>query len=282
MKSKSKKQRMPKKLKGPSKSYLIIQITGVTFVLVIISMVGVLTFNVINNPKVLGANTKATLFADQGSDTQEDSNLSEEQQPPPPTGTDHPANLPPQGHFEVQEENNINENKGAVHISAHRKDTNAIHSHGDRFDKLNKELKNKDIKVSSTSGDGFSIDAGRIRAKTHFPLSVDPTTHTLTVTTPAGTKEVTILPDQAVHNLLQHQILSTINQSSGSGTTDNTISLTQVNNQPVFSIPGQSDKKFLGLFPVSFNKTVFVSAQTGQVIQTKENFLNKFLETFSF
>ena len=281
-------------------SVSIIHIVSVSFVILIVVLVGTLTFKALNSSEVLGSKTGPSYLADDGSDTQDGSGSSGDQNnqqlPPPPTGTDHPSVVPPQGHFEEQREGNKNEinletphshieikkQNGSVHISAHQEGENEIQSKSDGLDKINEALKDKDVKVSSTSGDGFSIESGQIHAETHFPLSVDPTTHTLTVTTPTGTKEVTVLPDQAVQNLLQHQILSTINQSSGSGTTTNTISLTQVNNQPVFAVPGQSDKKLLGLFPVSFDKTVFVSTQTGQVIQTQENFISKLLETLSF
>lgn len=152
----------------------------------------------------------------------------------------------------------------------------------DDLQKINNDLQDSGVEVGTSEAHGFTIKKGDVEAETHFPLSVDPTTHTLTVTTPAGTKEVTILPDKAVQNVLQKRLLDSIeNQATASGSVQK-VALTEVNNEPVFQINGVSNKKVLGLFPVSFAKTAFVSTQTGQVIKVDETFLDKLLEALSF
>ena len=133
---------------------------------------------------------------------------------------------------------------------------------------------------------GIVLRDGHTEAESHFPLSVDPVTHALTVTTPSGTKQVTVLPDQAIQNILQRRIMDSVEESNetASGTADTTqkVELTELNNEPVFQVQGISSKKLLGLFPISFAKVAFVSTSTGDVVQTNESIFSRILEVFSF
>lgn len=87
-----------------------------------------------------------------------------------------------------------------------------------------------------------------------------------------------------VDNLLQSKIFTNIESqvSSQSGIPAQNITLMQINNQPTFEVQGISQKKILGIIPVGFTKTAFVSATTGNVVKTDEAFLNRFLEALSF
>jgi len=85
---------------------------------------------------------------------------------------------------------------------------------------LEKEMETKGVKVSSADGE-LTLGHDSTQATTHFPLAVDPETHELTVTTPVGTKTVTVLPDEAVNNFFKHGRVgateSGILTASGSG-----------------------------------------------------------------
>ena len=141
---------------------------------------------------------------------------------------------------------------------------------------VNKELEAEDVHVGTSAG-GFTVKHGEIEAETHFPLSVDASTHTLTVTTPAGVKTVTVLPDQAVTNMLRTGIFDHVATSTG----EQKIELTEAGNQPAFAIPGIEDKKFLGIVPVTIAKTAIVSAQNGGIIRTDETLFNRILDALS-
>lgn len=119
-----------------------------------------------------------------------------------------------------------------------------------------------------------------VETETEFPLSVDPTTKTLTVTTPSGVKTVTVLPNQAIANMLANHAVNEVETDPSTGIKQ--IILTEVNNEPTFEIKGRNNKHLFGVFPVSVPKTLFVSAQTGQVVQTDENLGGKILEVISF
>src|SRR5689334_19454857 len=63
------------------------------------------------------------------------------------------------------------------------------------------KVQKPDFKIASDSGQTAIVEKS-VGALSAFPLSVNKTTNELTVTTPAGTKVVTILPEQAVNSML--------------------------------------------------------------------------------
>lgn len=154
----------------------------------------------------------------------------------------------------------------------------------DALEQMNDSLENDGIEITGSSGSAVELHKHGVKALTEFPLSIDPTTHELTITTPSGVKQVTILPDQAVENVLKSKVLSDIETegSTDSAEVTKTTSLTELNNEAVFEIHGVSQKRLLGLFPVGFAKTTFVSATNGDIVQTDESAFNKLLEAISF
>lgn len=220
-----------------------------------------------------------------------------------PTGEAiHQSIETPQGHLEVQTEGNQGElnletagmhiemkreDNGSIKISAHKADGTEVQLQTNAIDQINETLKEKDVEVSTSSANGFAIKSAGVQAETNFPLSIDPTTKSLAVTTPNGTEDVTTLPNQAVQNALQQgqltHVLSTANQTTPNATAgNNTVALTELNNQPVYAVDGVLNKNLLGIFPVAFRRTVYVSAQDGQIIQVQQTSLNQILQALSF
>jgi hypothetical protein len=180
-------------------------------------------------------------------------------------------------HIEFTQEDN-----GTVSAIAKQKGKEIKLASDDAITELNDKLKDQDIEISTSEG-GLRFRKANVEAQTHFPLSVDPTTGELTVTTPAGTKTVTVLPDRAVQNLLASGIFSGVN-SSGSTTSagiTQEVQLTDVNGFPAFQIHGVLSKKLFGLFPVSFSKTALVSAEDGHTISVEQSPIMSFLESLS-
>lgn len=133
-----------------------------------------------------------------------------------------------------------------------------------------------EAKIKIQNGDKnfeFQKDGTNVQVQGNFPLSVNPTTNTLTVTTPAGSKTVDTLPSQAVQSLISQGIIST--QSGILLTTD-------ANGQPVYTVVGVKTEKLLGIFNVSIDKTSQVSAQSGQILSTNQSNLSKILDLLSF
>ena len=279
-----KKQAVPKRTSAKSAPIGYIHIISITFVLAIIVLVGTLTVRAVSKTNVLGLTIGPTLLADQGDngDSQGErtapTNIqqnNDQQLNPSKQPEIHQSPETPQSHPEIPVQGNKSE------TILQTPDTHVELKHQGSTE-IQIQNNGRRVEIGSSSAGEFSLKSGGVKAKSHFPLSVNPKTNQLTVTTPAGPKTVTILPNQAVQNLLQKQILSSVTQTSSSGAAANSISLTQVNNQPAFAVQGVADKKVLGLFPVSLNKTVYVSAQNGSVLQTQESFFNKILEALSF
>lgn len=153
----------------------------------------------------------------------------------------------------------------------------------DALKKVNDSLKEQEIELERNENNNLTITKNEVEAETELPISVDPVTHELTITTPSGTKTVAVLPDEAVENILDEKLLTNIESqvSTKSGTPTQRTVLTELNNEPTFEVKGISQKKILGFIPIGFSKTVFVSATTGEVVKTDEAFLNRLLETFS-
>lgn len=183
-------------------------------------------------------------------------------------------------HVEIKREDN-----GALTLTAHQENGTEIQLHQDALEQINEALKDKDIEVATAEGslDALIIRKDGVSAQTSLPLSVDPTTHVLTVTTPAGSKIVAVLPDEAVQNILQTKTLTSITTqvSSTSGTTKQA-TLTELNNDPVFAINGLLQRRLLGLFPINLPKTAFVSATNGQIVRVDQSLATQILGALSF
>lgn len=133
------------------------------------------------------------------------------------------------------------------------------------------------------------IERLNTQALTDLPLSVDLETNELTVTTPAGEKTVTVLPDQAVQNMLAANVIDKIGgeelvnlvREGGVETLDQVIQLSEQNGVAVYEIAGIKEHRLLGFFPVTTDVTVTVSAETGEVVDTEQSFLDSVVAIFS-
>ena len=162
-----------------------------------------------------------------------------------------------------------------------------------------------------THGVNLFIEQEKFSAKTNYPLSIDSETNKLYVTTPKGTRLVTVLPDQAIANMLRRGVLDIIdndkdasdsatptpeatNSASPSPTTESTFSAIPLEEEPsiqlvlddnddlVYKIVGQKNKKFFGVLPIKIEKEVIISAETGEVIsQDAIGFFGQFLDWLS-
>lgn len=88
--------------------------------------------------------------------------------------------------------------------------------------------------------------------------------------------EANLLPDQAIETLLEKGV---IGGAKGDITGETT---TGQNGEELYVIQGATQKKVLGLFPVTIEKKVTVSAENGEVEKTDMSFIDRILNTFSF
>ncbi|KKU03988.1 MAG: hypothetical protein UX88_C0011G0014 [Candidatus Woesebacteria bacterium GW2011_GWC2_47_16] len=126
------------------------------------------------------------------------------------------------------------------------------------------------IKVKKVNN-RFVFMTREIEAETDFPLSVNPQTNELVVTTPAGEKVVTILPDQAVTNMLANNVFDR----------QENVNIVFEDETVIYRISGARDERLFGLFRIALPTTAVVSADTGQLIAQEQPFLFRFLDLLS-
>ncbi|GEM_PF-3258064 len=145
-----------------------------------------------------------------------------------------------------------------------------------------KDREDKDeIKIKTKNGE-FVIDRNRVGATTNFPLTVDSSTNILTVTTPSGEKQVTVLPDQAVQNMLARNVIDKILGQNAADLGSRVKMSQKSDGSLVYEVEGEKQEKLFGLMPLKFKKTAIVSVETGELLETKESFVNKLFGLISF
>lgn len=152
----------------------------------------------------------------------------------------------------------------------------------DSLEKINEALKDEDLHISTSSGKRIAIKRGNTTAISTLPLSIDPATHVLTVTTPQGEKNVAVLPDVAVQNLLRDGVLTSVQNEQTQNGTSQSVELTTLNNKAVFAVNGVSNKKLFGFIPVLLAKKAFISAEDGSVVQVDQTPVTAILNALSF
>lgn len=150
------------------------------------------------------------------------------------------------------------------------------------------ELEDDNIKLVPTSDSKLALTQNHIAALTDFPLSINVETKELIITTPAGQKVVTILPDEAVQNLLATGLINSIESPSADLTSQNQLgTLTGVveiatrDEEIVYKIKGKKTQRMLGIIPVTTPVTVFVSTDTGQAVAKQQSILTNIIDFLS-
>ncbi len=179
---------------------------------------------------------------------------------------------------------------GRVIVKAEQEDGTEVELADDTIFKIDQRLGTSGIKVATTGAEHFVLERGSAGAITNFPLSIDLATNTLMVNTPAGQKTVTVLPDQAIQNLIAANV---VNRLGGQAIIDeelnkNLTSVSQLitlgerNGVPIYEINGISDQKLLGFIPITIEKEIEVSAITGEVVSSQTSLSDKILDFLSF
>lgn len=178
---------------------------------------------------------------------------------------------------------------GEIKIKAENEEGEEVELDEEEQDEIENEVKeefeDEGIEVASVSGK-TAIKRGRVMARTDFPLSVDVGTNQLIVTTPNGQKTVAILPDKAVENLIAVGLITTFDGSSASpsagfNTRAGDVDLVMRKDVLVYRIKGEKVQKIFGFIPVNTSRTVFVSAQTNNVVAQEQPILAEIIDLIS-
>ncbi|PIR58953.1 MAG: hypothetical protein COU69_02755 [Candidatus Pacebacteria bacterium CG10_big_fil_rev_8_21_14_0_10_56_10] len=156
--------------------------------------------------------------------------------------------------------------------------------------KIDQRLADDRIRIATGSANRFILHHDRIAAQSNFPISVDLATNALSIHTPAGDREVAVLPEQAVIKLLAAgvisrlsppQVIDQLDQTTLSSA-DNVIALGVRNGVAAYEIQGVSNQRLLGFIPVGITKRVRVAADTGEVMAEDKSRFHQLLDLISF
>jgi len=149
------------------------------------------------------------------------------------------------------------------------------------------KLDEKGIKIATGSGKPV-LFKNNIAALTNFPLSIDLESNQLVVTTPKGQKIVTVLPDQAVKNLIEAGVISNVDNNGLNtelvkevGLLDSEIDLEERGDELVYKVKGKKKYKLFGFIPVNTSNTAYISAQSGKAVAKDQSLLTKIIDVFS-
>lgn len=177
-----------------------------------------------------------------------------------------------------------------VVIKAEQEDGTEVELEDNTIFKIEERLATNQIKIATDEANRFVLQRGTTGAISQFPFSIDLATNTLTVNTPSGVRNVTVLPDQAVQNLIFTNVVNRLGGSAvvnsvrtGEVTTlSQVVTLGEKNGVPIYEINGISDQKLLGFIPVAIERTVEVSTETGAVLSTQSSLVNRLIDLISF
>jgi hypothetical protein len=141
-------------------------------------------------------------------------------------------------------------------------------------------------RIMSKDQSKYMITNG-IAAKVGTPLSFNLETNEMTVTTPNGTKVVAILPDAALQQarlgaMIEVADIPTATDSADVNVEESPITLMDYQNSPTYAVKGKAKKNLFGFIPVELDKTVYVSAVSGNVVDTYQSPFDRFLDLVSF
>lgn len=181
---------------------------------------------------------------------------------------------------------------GQVVLNVENEDGDEVEIEDDELEELEyeveDELEDDNIRLVPTTGNQLALTQNEIAALTHFPLSINVETKELIITTPKGQKIVTVLPNEAVQNLLATGIINSIQTPpSELATQDQLGALTGVveiemrDSEIVYKIKGKKTHRMLGIIPVTTPVTAFVSTETGLTVAKQQSILTSILDFLS-
>lgn len=124
-----------------------------------------------------------------------------------------------------------------------------------------------EVKIKAKNG-RLKIEAKGVSADTKFPLSVDPTTNTLTIETPSGKINIVVLPDKAIQNLLENKKIGIVFSTE----------ITTDKDKVVYKVKGQKAVKLFGYLPLVADVEMNVDTQNGEIVDENVPWYLKYTE----
>jgi hypothetical protein len=137
--------------------------------------------------------------------------------------------------------------------------------------KLKEKIRGKNEHKASESGRGNDPDL-IVASESGVPIKLQK----------SRKEKILVLPEKAVAALLRNGIIQQVASGSGDASAAGRVVYMRTNGTPVYVIAGTKEEKLFGAFPVKIQKTVTVSAETGEVIEEKKSLPTMLLDLISF
>ncbi|MDO8487667.1 MAG: hypothetical protein Q7S45_05215 [Candidatus Curtissbacteria bacterium] len=136
-----------------------------------------------------------------------------------------------------------------------------IEERPDRFE-FRYKIGENEVKIRFKDGK-FKIQQEGVEATTIFPIEINQETQTISVTTPKGTINIQVLPQQAITNLISNNVFKDdeINEIEITEGQDE-----ESPNETVFKVSGVRSVKIFGLFNYQFPQEAQVSTRDGTIV----------------
>lgn len=150
-------------------------------------------------------------------------------------------------------------------------------------DLANSELEAEGIRIDR-SVDRPGIIRNGFKAHSKLPISINPLTNNLVINTPEGDKDVAVLPDQAIANLLDTGVVTELDESTEAGEEsglNGSAEIVERNNKLVYKIKGTRRHKVFGFIPFNQPVTAYVSTEDGSPIEKEQSIFANVIDAIS-
>ena len=135
-------------------------------------------------------------------------------------------------------------------------------------------LEKNGVVLSLANNNQLAVSKGGITAITDLPISVDVQSKSLVVTTTSGVKEVTVLPDKALKNIIDLGVVAEVN----SGVVPK---IEYSGGEVRYKFTGTKNYKMFGLIEVTVPITISVSANSGDEIPENQALITRVVRRLS-
>ena len=139
---------------------------------------------------------------------------------------------------------------------------------------MNKILNQKQIQLSVTANNEFALVQGGVYAVMDMPVSVNIDSYKVYLDTASGKKELKVLPKEAVRIAVEQKAFETLNKSEIPSVED-------FGEELAYKVGGDKTYKVFGLVDVKVQQNVYVTAETGEVIEGNQPLLTRIVRLIS-
>ncbi len=139
---------------------------------------------------------------------------------------------------------------------------------------LNKVLDKNGLRLNLTSDNNFALVEDSVIALTTMPVHVNIDSHKIYLETAEGKKELRILPEVAVKQAVELKSFEKLSKDSAP-------SIVDLGEELAYKVEGDKTYKVFGYFNVSAKQNVYITAETGEVIEGDQPLVTKIVRLIS-